>query len=63
MSEYREKLLSIATPRKFGTSEKQVKIHEDTGRKAGYEVEHWDDRRDAVVQIESPAKNKTRTED
>ena len=60
MSEYREKLLSIAAPRKWGSSNRIEKQNEDTGRKAGYEVEHWDDRRDAVVQIEAPIKKKER---
>ncbi len=63
VSEYRDKLATIATPRKWGSSNRVDKIHEDTGRKAGYEMEHWDDRRDAVVQIEHPVKKNKNRED
>ena len=57
---YREKLRSLAAPRKWGKSEKQNKVNENTGQSAGYEIEHWDDRRDAVVQIAAPASMKAK---
>lgn len=54
MSEYREKLLSIATPRRFGTSNRTVVPHEADGKPAGYHEEHWDGRVDAVVRLREP---------
>jgi hypothetical protein len=33
-----------------GSSQKKPVTNEDDGTRAGYHVEHWDDRQDAVVQ-------------
>jgi hypothetical protein len=42
-----------------GTSQKKPVTNEDDGTRAGYHVEHWDDRQDAVAQpkrVESKTK-------
>ena len=49
MNDYQEKLRSLGFSTKRGTSKRVDKVNEDTGKPAGYEVEHWDDARDAVV--------------
>lgn len=50
MSEFTDKIRTIAAPRKTGQSERRDVVNEDNGKKAGYHVEHWDGRRDAVAQ-------------
>jgi hypothetical protein len=43
------KNLSFGAPRKWGKSERKPVTNENDGTEAGYHVEHWDDRQDAVV--------------
>lgn len=49
MNPYLERIQGFGAPRKFGTSQKRDVTNEDDGTRAGYEVEHWDDHRDAVA--------------
>ena len=49
MSDYRDKLLSIAAPRKVGQSEKVAVPREDGPGTAGYHIKHWDGRQDGVA--------------
>jgi hypothetical protein len=53
VSDYADKVRSISTPRRWGSSERKPVQNEETGGQAGYHVEHWDDRVDAVVQLET----------
>jgi hypothetical protein len=48
--EFVEKAKTIGVSLKRGTSRKKPVISEQDGTQAGYHVEHWDDRQDAVVQ-------------
>ena len=50
MTEYQDKLRSIGVSRRRGSSERKPVIDERDGSQAGYHVEHWDDRQDAVAQ-------------
>ena len=49
MSEYAEKVRSIAAPRRWGQAVRKPVINEDNGRVAGFHREHWDDHQDAVA--------------
>jgi hypothetical protein len=50
MSEFSEKAKSIGVSLRRGKSRKKPVQDDRDGSKAGYHVEHWDDRQDAVVQ-------------
>ena len=50
MNPYLEKIRGFGAPRKWGQSERKPVTNEDDGTQAGYHVEHWDDRVDAVAQ-------------
>ena len=50
MTDYQDKLRSIGVSRRRGSSERKPVIDERDGSQAGYHVEHWDDRQDAVAQ-------------
>lgn len=52
-NEFIEKAKTVGVSLKRGTSRKKPVIHEGDGSQAGYEVEHWDDRQDAVVQAKT----------
>jgi hypothetical protein len=52
-NEFIEKAKSIGVSLKRGTSRKKPVVDERDGSQAGYEVEHWDDRQDAVVQAKT----------
>lgn len=45
---YRDK--GVGYLKRKGTSEKRDVTNDDDGTRAGYEIEHWDDHRDAVAQ-------------
>lgn len=62
MSDFRDKVSTIAAPRRLGTSRTIVKRDERDGSVAGRETEHWDDRRDATV-IPKALKLKMRAEE
>jgi hypothetical protein len=47
-TKWQEKGVGISLRR--GTSQKKPVRNEDDGTRAGYHVEHWDDRQDAVAQ-------------
>lgn len=49
MTEYAEKLASIGFAHKRGSSRKRVVIDERDGSNAGYHIDHWNDRTDAVA--------------
>ena len=49
-NEYLDRIKGFGAPRRWGQSQKKIKTDERDGSVAGYEVEHWDDRQDAVVQ-------------
>lgn len=49
MSAFRDKLLSIAAPRRFGKSETVRVPREDGPGTAGFHTKHWDGRQDAVA--------------
>lgn len=49
MSAYRDKLLSIAAPRRLGRSEKVRVVDDRDGSTAGIHTKHWDGRQDAVA--------------
>jgi hypothetical protein len=44
---WREKNVGVSLRR--GSSQKKPVTNEDDGSRAGYHVEHWDDRQDAVA--------------
>jgi hypothetical protein len=46
---YRDKLRSVSFGRRHGTTETRVVTRDDNGKPAGYQVQHWDGRVDAVV--------------
>lgn len=48
MTNWREKNVGVLL--KKGTSRERVVVNEDTGRRAGKHIDHWDDRTDAVVE-------------
>ncbi len=50
VSEYAEKIRSIAAPRKMGQLERQEVLDERDGTRAGEHVIHWDGRQDAIVE-------------
>jgi len=50
MTDYQDKLRSIGVSLRRGSSERKPVIDERDGSQAGYHVEHWDDRQDAVAQ-------------
>ena len=50
MTQYQDKLRSIGVSLRRGSSERKPVIDERDGSQAGYHVEHWDDRQDAVAQ-------------
>ena len=50
MSEFSEKAKTIGVSLRRGKTHKKPVINEDDGTRAGYHVEHWSDRVDAVVQ-------------
>ena len=62
MSEIADKLRSLATPRKWGRSERKPVQNELDGTQAGYHVEHWDDSQDAVATPKT-VKLKAKTEE
>jgi hypothetical protein len=47
-TKWQEKGVGVSLRR--GTSQKKPVVNEDDGSRAGYHVEHWDDRQDAVAQ-------------
>jgi hypothetical protein len=47
--EFIEKARSIATPRKWGSKKMTPVQREDDGTHGGLQIEHWNDRVDAVV--------------
>jgi hypothetical protein len=47
-TKWQEKNIGVSLRR--GTSERKPVVNEDDGTQAGYHVEHWDDRQDAVAQ-------------
>ena len=47
--EFMEKARSISTPRRWGQKKKTNVRRDDDGTHAGLQIEHWDDRTDAVV--------------
>jgi hypothetical protein len=47
-TKWQEKGVGVSLRR--GSSQKKPVTNEDDGTRAGYHVEHWDDRQDAVVQ-------------
>jgi hypothetical protein len=47
--EFMEKARTIGVSLRRGSSHKKPVVNEDDGTKAGYHVEHWDDRQDAVA--------------
>jgi len=47
---------------KKGQKQKKVVRSEQDGTKAGYHVEHWDDRQDAVVVLKEPVKLSAKVE-
>lgn len=49
MSAFRDKLLSIAAPRRMGQAEKVRVVDDRDGSTAGIETKHWDGRQDAVA--------------
>ena len=53
MTEWADKIRSIATPRRWGSKKRTEVTNEDTGQRAGEHVEHWDDRVDAVVELQT----------
>jgi len=48
MTKWQEKGVGVSLRR--GSSQKKPVVNEDDGTRAGYHVEHWDDRQDAVAQ-------------
>jgi hypothetical protein len=48
--EFIEKARTIGVSLRRGTSQKKPVVNENDGTQAGYHVEHWDDRQDAVAQ-------------
>lgn len=50
MTEFSEKAKTIGVSLRRGSSVRKPVINEDDGTQAGYHVEHWDDRQDAVAQ-------------
>ena len=63
MTAYGDKLRSLGFLSKKGTSKKTVVQNEDDGTKAGYQIEHWDDRTDAVARPKSIRIKAMRVED
>ena len=49
MNPYLERIQGFGAPRRWGQSVKKPVVNETDGSEAGYHVEHWDDRQDAVV--------------
>jgi hypothetical protein len=47
-TKWQEKGVGVSLRR--GSSQKKSVTNEDDGTRAGYHVEHWDDRQDAVAQ-------------
>lgn len=50
MTEFSEKAKTIGVSLRRGTSQRKPVVNEDDGTQAGYHIEHWDDRQDAVAQ-------------
>jgi hypothetical protein len=50
MGEFADKAKTVGVSLKKGQKRKKTVTDENTGQTAGYEVEHWDDHQDAVVQ-------------
>lgn len=50
MNEFMEKVKTLGVSLRRGKSHKKPVLNEDDGTRAGYHVEHWDDRQDAVAQ-------------
>lgn len=50
MSKFSDKAKTIGVSLRRGTSRRKPVINENDGTQAGYHVEHWNDRQDAVVQ-------------
>jgi hypothetical protein len=46
-TKWQEKGVGVSLQR--GSSQKKPVVNEDDGTRAGYHVEHWDDRQDAVA--------------
>jgi hypothetical protein len=59
MTEFAEKAKTIGVSLRRGTSARKPVINEDDGTRAGFHLEHWDDRQDAVV-TPKPVKLKVR---
>lgn len=49
MTEFAEKAKTIGVSLRRGQSQRKSVVNEDDGTQAGYHVEHWDDRQDAVA--------------
>jgi hypothetical protein len=47
--EFMEKARTISTPRKWGQKKKTNVRRDDDGTHGGLQIEHWNDRVDAVV--------------
>jgi len=47
MTKWQEKNVGVSLRK--GTTHKKPVLSEDDGSRAGYHIEHWDDRQDAVV--------------
>jgi len=50
MDDFKEKIKTIGVSLRRGTLVRKPVTNENDGTQAGYHVEHWDDRQDAVVQ-------------
>jgi hypothetical protein len=49
VTEFADKARTIGAPRKWGQKKRTKVRREDDGGHAGLQIEHWDDRVDAVV--------------
>lgn len=47
--EYKRKIRSLGFSTRRGSSKRKPVVDERDGSQAGYHVEHWDDRQEAVV--------------
>jgi hypothetical protein len=49
VTEFADKAKTISAPRKWGSKKTTRVPRDDDGTHAGLQIEHWDDRMDAVV--------------
>jgi hypothetical protein len=49
MTEFADKAKTIGAPRRWGQKKRTKVQRDDDGTHAGLQIEHWDDRVDAVV--------------